>query len=52
MGLKDVYGIVAELHTNFDKAKMVKRLCSIANVRSCLTIIATDKYNASADSHQ
>jgi uncharacterized protein with GYD domain len=54
MGLKGVYDIVAELHANSDKdmSKIVKKVRSIANVRSCLTIIAADKHNGLADDSQ
>ncbi len=54
MWLNGVYDIVAELSADSDKgiSKIVKNLRSIANVRSSLTMIAADKYDASADRHQ
>ena len=52
--LSGVYDIVAELGADSDKgiSKIVKSVRSIANIRSCLTMIAADKYDASADRHQ
>ena len=53
-GLKGVYDIVAELGSDSDKgiSKIVQSLRSIANVRSCLTMIAAEKHDESADGQQ
>lgn len=51
MWLTGVYDIVAELSADSDKgiSKIVKRFRSIANVRSCLTMIVADKHAAAGN---
>jgi hypothetical protein len=47
-GLSGIYDIVAELSADSEKgiAKIVKRFRSIANIRSCLTMIVAERHNA------
>jgi hypothetical protein len=51
MWLTGVYDIVAELSADSDKgiSKIVRRFRSIANVRSCLTMIVADKHAAAGN---
>lgn len=47
VGLTGIYDIVTELNTDTDKgiAKIVRKFRSIANIRSCLTMVVAEKDN-------
>jgi Lrp/AsnC ligand binding domain len=47
-GLSGIYDIVAELNTDSENgiAKIVKKFRSIANIRSCMTMVVAEKHDA------
>jgi hypothetical protein len=46
-GLSGIYDIVAELNTDSENgiAKIVKKFRSIANIRSCMTMVVAEKHD-------
>ncbi|HEX2014620.1 MAG TPA: Lrp/AsnC ligand binding domain-containing protein [Nitrososphaera sp.] len=49
--ISGIYDIVAEVDTESENgiSRIVKKFRSIANIRSCLTMIVADKHDAAGD---
>jgi hypothetical protein len=51
--ISGIYDIVAEVNADSERgiAKIVKKLRSIASIRSCLTMVVADKNKTVAEAH-